>query len=528
MTRRSGLGSIFTAMARAAAQERRLRDQRARAAGRAAQAAIRRNRLEQARADRESKLRYAQERQEEADERNTETERRMHDLRGLLAHTLEVDDTVAFASLRQHEGFDAWERREAAPGAPPQREDFFRTLVKPTGLASLFPGRRKAYRLQLAAAEAAFTAASAAWHDASAERRRQFEAKQAQRNAEIDALEAAYRLGDPDAVVAYSTMVLDRSSYPDGFPQRFLVGYSRDSKQLLVEYELPAPDVVPAVASHAYVKSKDEIVAKPRKPAECKALYEDVLAAIALRTLHEVFEADQGGHVDVACFNGFLPTVDPATGHDMNAHLLSVRATREQFQDIQLGRVDKKACLRNLGAAVSPRPGEALPVKPVVEMRMVDPRFVPQQDVLGTLDARPNLLDLTPPEFEALVANLFAKMGLESKLTRTSRDGGVDCVAFDQRPVLGGKVVIQAKRYKNTVEVSAVRDLYGTMLNEGANKGILVTTSGYGPDAFKFAQDKPIELIDGSALLYLLEQNGTCARIIQPAAGVGVDGMARC
>lgn len=42
-----------------------------------------------------------------------------------------------------------------------------------------------------------------------------------------------------------------------------------------------------------------------------------------------------------------------------------------------------------------------------------------------------------------------------------SRDGGVDCVAFDPRPIFGGKVVIQAKRYKGTVGVSAVRDLFG-------------------------------------------------------------------
>jgi restriction system protein len=89
-------------------------------------------------------------------------------------------------------------------------------------------------------------------------------------------------------------------------------------------------------------------------------------------------------------------------------------------------------------------------------------------------------------------------------------------VAFDTRPVLGGKVVIQAKRYRNTVGVSAVRDLYGTMMNEGANKGILVTTSGYGPDAFDFAKDKPIELIDGGGLLYLLDQVGVQARIIFP------------
>jgi restriction system protein len=108
-------------------------------------------------------------------------------------------------------------------------------------------------------------------------------------------------------------------------------------------------------------------------------------------------------------------------------------------------------------------------------------------------------------------------MGLETRQTRSSRDGGVDVVAFDARPVLGGKVVIQAKRYRHTVGVAAVRDLYGTMINEGASKGILVTTSGYGADAFDFAKDKPIELIDGGQLLYLLEHEaGVRARIVFP------------
>ena len=137
--------------------------------------------------------------------------------------------------------------------------------------------------------------------------------------------------------------------------------------------------------------------------------------------------------------------------------------------------------------------------------------------MIGTLEGRPNIMELTPFEFEGLEANLFTGMGLETRQTRSSRDGGVDAVAFDPRPVLGGKVVIQAKRYRSTVGVSAVRDLYGTMMNEGANKGILVTTAGYGPDAFQFAKDKPIELIDGSGLLYLLEQQGVQARIVMPA-----------
>jgi restriction system protein len=101
---------------------------------------------------------------------------------------------------------------------------------------------------------------------------------------------------------------------------------------------------------------------------------------------------------------------------------------------------------------------------------MADPRFVTEQQVLETLDTRPNLMELTPSEFESLITNLFEQVGLDTKLTQASRDGGVDCVAYDARPILGGKVVIQAKRYKNTVGVSAVRDLFGTMQNEGATR----------------------------------------------------------
>jgi restriction system protein len=108
-------------------------------------------------------------------------------------------------------------------------------------------------------------------------------------------------------------------------------------------------------------------------------------------------------------------------------------------------------------------------------------------------------------------------MGLDTKLTQPSRDGGVDCIAFDSRPILGGKVVIQAKRYKNTVGVSAVRDLFGTLHNEGASKGILVTTSGYGRAAYDFANGKPIELITGSNLLFLLKEHaGVEAKIEIP------------
>jgi len=120
-------------------------------------------------------------------------------------------------------------------------------------------------------------------------------------------------------------------------------------------------------------------------------------------------------------------------------------------------------------------------------------------------------------DFEQLIRELFElefnQSRGEIKITRVSRDGGVDAVAFDPDPIRGGKIVIQAKRYTNVVGVSAIRDLYGTVLNEGATKGILVSTADYGPDAYSFAKDKPITLLNGNNLLHLLQKHGHKAKI---------------
>ncbi|MGB7972803.1 MAG: restriction endonuclease [Roseiarcus sp.] len=183
---------------------------------------------------------------------------------------------------------------------------------------------------------------------------------------------------------------------------------------------------------------------------------------------------------------------------------------------MNLQQVDPFACLKRLTATVSRSPAELVPIKPIVDINMFDQRFVKEQNILAEVDNRINLMTLSSGEFESLITNLFQKMGLETKLTRPSRDGGVYCVAFDQRPILGGKVVVQAKRYKNTVGVGSVRDLFGTMINEGASKGILVTTSGYGKASFEFANGKPIELISGSNLLYLLREHAGVDAKIEP------------
>jgi restriction system protein len=339
----------------------------------------------------------------------------------------------------------------------------------------------------------------------------------ARQHSQVDALRLNYEAGKRDAVQRYCKRVLSDQSNPDGWPKSLKIAFVPESKQIVVEYDFPRFDFISEIAAYKYVKAKKEITTTRRPEAERRRLYGVMIAQATLRVIHILFDADYARHIESVVFNGHVDTIDPATGHRIHPCLVTLRTTRAVFLELDLMHVDAETCLKALNASVSKTPTELAPVKPVLEFSMVDPRFVKEEEILAGLDNRTNLMNLNPREFESLITNLFTKMGLESRQTRPSRDGGVDCVAYDPRPIFGGKVVIQAKRYKNTVGVSAVRDLYGTVQNEGASKGILVTTSGYGRASFEFANGKPLELLDGSNLLYLLaEHAGIEAKIEIP------------
>lgn len=526
MSRRMGFSRLITEISRSSARAERERQKQIKNTERLKKQKARLA----AQADKAAKQKYAESRAQEVTDLNSELSARLTELTQILESGLDKNLGITFSELKSSEEFQKFELPPELQKEPKatSRQEYFSKIPKPSGLEKLIPGWETRHKKRLQEAESHFQNYERKFHAFISDRnakiadlqgkyeqeRLAFETNARQRNNEIDEFENAYKSGDPLAISAYYTIVLKKSLYPDDFPQEFRVTYSPDSKELVVEYELPNKNIVPSVAEFKYIKSKDSIEEKVRKASEIKDKYQDIVASICLRTIHELFIADQGNHLELIVFNGLVSDVDPATGKDIRPCLVSVRTSKEKFQEINLTKVEKKACLRNLGAQVSPRPDELMAVKPIIEFDMADKRFVETSDVLSGLENRPNLMELDPYEFENLVNNLFNRIGFNTRTTQPSRDGGVDVVAFDPRPILGGKVVIQAKRYSNVVGVSAVRDLYGTMINEGASKGILVTTSHYGKDAYDFAKDKPIELIDGGGLLYLLEQNNVSARIV--------------
>ena len=98
--------------------------------------------------------------------------------------------------------------------------------------------------------------------------------------------------------------------------------------------------------------------------------------------------------------NGYVTSVDKGTGRFVRTCLITVRTSRDIFTELNLQQVEPQACLAVLNASVSKSPSELAPVRPVLEFKMVDARFIEEDDILSGLDQRPNLMELTPLEFE--------------------------------------------------------------------------------------------------------------------------------
>ena len=349
------------------------------------------------------------------------------------------------------------------------------------------------------------------------ERRKQFHQDQANSNNSVEERKRAYFNNDTNAIVEYVDMVLGNSQYPDCFSPSWDLFYNHENKIVIVDYNLPSPDRLPDIKEVKYVKSRDELVERKYPKSHMSKLYDAALYKIALRTVHEVFESDVIDAISAITFNGFVKSTDLSTGHETTACVLSLQASKEEFLTINLAAVDPKVCFRKLKGVGSAKLHSITPVAPIMRIEREDKRFITAYDVAHTLNEGENLAAMDWEDFEHLIRELFEKefrqAGAEVKVTKASRDGGVDAVIFDPDPIRGGKIVIQAKRYTNVVGVSAVRDLYGTLMNEGANKGVLVTTSNYGPDAYEFARGKPISLLDGGNLLHLLGKHGYKAKV---------------
>jgi malate dehydrogenase (oxaloacetate-decarboxylating) len=111
----------------------------------------------------------------------------------------------------------------------------------------------------------------------------------------------------------------------------------------------------------------------------------------------------------------------------------------------------------------------------------------------------PSILErLSPKEFEDLVARLYRERGFTVSVPAGVRDMGVDLVLGSDSPT-----VVQVKRYlrQNLVSVGTVRQLLGALTIAGAERAIIVSSSGFTNAARALAADAPVELLTLEDLL---------------------------
>lgn len=398
--------------------------------------------------EREAKRRYVGSRASEVDLMNHELDSKVHELESLLTHSLRLEtslDFTAFKTLATLPVFDPGllARRELQP----RLAQFVPEELR--GLRRLAPGAQARYERDCETGHEAFERALRE-HDKreakreaaleAAKRRYYAEVEEIERrvgrqHAEVDALEADFNAGVSGAVAECFSRVLNASSYPSGFPRSARATYFPGSNQLVVEYDLPALEIVPEVASYGYFEADDKIAESSRGVTSRQALYTSVIAQVALRSIHEVFDADVHGRVGTVVFNGHVETIDAGTGRPVHPCIVTLHTTRAAYSSLDLSKVEPVACLRTLNASISPSLAELAPV----------PASGPE--VFSDIDQRPSLMSLTPGELESLIIGLFERMGLMVRQTQATQDGGVeDGVTCHPRLIFGGPVVIQAAR----------------------------------------------------------------------------------
>lgn len=323
----------------------------------------------------------------------------------ILAATLDVDDYVDIESLKQSVehppfGHDDLVRSIPAPKLErPPTEPTFEPPPEPTGLKKVFG--KKAHAEAVEAARAAWTTNHQQWTDyvnrvlpaKNAERQAQHANAEKVRHEKLAAAEANYQqqcaereravreanerldtfrqalaVGDPDAVDEYVGLVLSNSVYPDAFEVDHDYRFDAGCGELTVDVTVPAPSGIPNVKAYKYVASSDEIRETRCTQKEQRDRYNGAVAAVAVRTFHEVFEADRQERIKTVSLTVKTAAINPATGLEEEFVFVRAAADRDEFTRFELANVEPAETLAHMRSSVSKN---AFGLKPVSTARGV-------------------------------------------------------------------------------------------------------------------------------------------------------------
>ncbi len=188
----------------------------------------------------------------------------------------------------------------------------------------------------------------------------------------IEKFKKNYVRKNAEAVIQNCEIVLINSQYPETFPKDFDFNYNPDSKLLIVNYALPAPDDLPTLTSVKYIATKNEFKELFLSETQLSKKYDSAIYKITLRTLHELFEVDNAEALDSIIFNGWVNITDKATGKKINNCIITIQAKKKEFSEIELSNIDPKICFKHLKGIGSNKLSDIIRVQPISEINKND------------------------------------------------------------------------------------------------------------------------------------------------------------
>jgi restriction system protein len=122
-------------------------------------------------------------------------------------------------------------------------------------------------------------------------------------------------------------------------------------------------------------------------------------------------------------------------------------------------------------------------------------------DQQSSLDS---LRSMSWQQFEQLVGEAYRRLGYRIEETgQGGADGGIDLLLRKD----GATTLVQCKQWRaQKVGVAVVREMYGLMVHHNASAVKIVCTGVFSSECEAFARSKSLELVDGAALLRLVQE----------------------
>ena len=271
-------------------------------------------------------------------------EKTNNELSSLIAHTLEIDDRLDWDKQITTETF-----YEFMYPFPPQKK----APEQVSGIVKFFAGKsleekaNEEYEREMTSYVSAKKEAIRGYLI----EKEKFNTEKRRHNAEIKRLKKSYENGEKSAVEKYSKIILANSSYPENFKPQNDISFNPYTNCMTVNVLFCGYKAFPDIMRYDFVIENKTVTEVRFSPDEKYKRYEKALLTTALRSVHELFEANYNGSVEKIILNGFVPANNnTANGFISGATrcVFAFSAEREQFEQLNLSDNDYENTLHTL------------------------------------------------------------------------------------------------------------------------------------------------------------------------------------